>query len=143
MSPILIDSTSLFLRPRWTEEPSTKASGQHLLVTGLTFEQCTITIVIAIVNILLKSFTTYFLHVLKRSRGSTTGIILSLNLCYNELGINMLALLTTVLAILPHNHISMESYVILAITTLLLPVLYFIKLFILLTEVFKVHIRYY
>ena len=83
-----LSDTDFFIRPEISRTFYHEGAGaaEHLLVPGLTHAQCLIAIAVGVVNLLLKSITTYFLHVLKKCRGASTGLILSLNLCYNELG---------------------------------------------------------
>ena len=79
---------------------------------------------------------------LNRSGGTSTGLLLSLSLCYTELAITILTLTYAGLAIAPQDDKIREKIVVLMITTLLFPALFAVKLFILCIEVLKVSFPY-
>ena len=106
-------------------------------------EYCIVGIVFSLTEIALKSLLIKLLRILERDGGTSSGTSLSLHLCYTELSLSILTIMTMVLVVLTpdiEGALDVCIYLNIAISSLFFPVLYFIKLFIMMQATLKVYL---
>ena len=105
---------------------------------------CTVSILYCLLNIVLQSTVIHCLNLLRKRNGQSTCMMLSLHLCATELSISLVSLLAHLLLILPLEERDILrkvlDHIVLIIALLFTTVLYFIKLFIFLLKVSKIHL---